>query len=54
MATWSSGYECTDCGKEISSPGTCADCLIKNQPVPQQRDKDNKGRRKEDKVKRRG
>ena len=55
MATWSSGYECTDCGKEIKHPGTCADCLVENQPVPQKLDKDiRKGRRKGDKVKRNG
>lgn len=55
MATWSSGYTCTDCGREIARPGTCADCLIKNQPVPAKLKRDiNKGRRKGDKVKRNG
>ena len=28
-------HTCTDCGKPIGYLGTCPDCLVKNQPVPQ-------------------
>lgn len=35
MNTWADQYHCTDCGNGIPAPGTCADCLIKNQPVPE-------------------
>jgi hypothetical protein len=30
MVSWES-YYCTDCGKPMSSPGTCNDCKIANQ-----------------------
>ena len=35
-------YNCTDCGKAMSYAGTCADCLIKNKPVPEKLIKDLK------------
>lgn len=25
-------YRCTDCGKPLSRPGTCAACIVENQP----------------------
>ena len=51
MTTWSSGFQCTDCGREITYKGTCPDCLVKNQPVPEKliRDIKKSGRRKDDK-----
>ena len=33
-------HACTDCGKPISYPGTCPDCLVRNQPVPEKLIKD--------------
>lgn len=42
MGTWHSGHNCTDCGREINRPGTCADCMITNQPVPEKLIKDLK------------
>lgn len=35
MNTWADDYHCTDCGNGMTRPGTCADCLVKNQPVPE-------------------
>lgn len=35
MVTWSSGYSCSDCGREVEKPGTCNDCLVKEQQVDQ-------------------
>jgi len=34
------GYRCSDCGKPMNRPGTCTDCLIKDQPVPEKLLKD--------------
>lgn len=25
-------YRCTDCGKSLKKPGTCAACVVANQP----------------------
>jgi DNA-directed RNA polymerase subunit RPC12/RpoP len=27
MTTWSSKYKCTDCGRDLESPGTCNACI---------------------------
>lgn len=27
-------FRCSDCGKPMDREGTCADCMIANQPVP--------------------
>lgn len=40
MATWAGPYNCTDCGKEMDRAGTCSDCLIKNNPVPEKLKRD--------------
>jgi NMD protein affecting ribosome stability and mRNA decay len=40
--TWNRTYTCSDCGKKISYEGTCPDCLIDNQPVPEKLLKDIK------------
>ena len=40
MATWADPYTCTDCGRGMSHAGTCSDCLVKNQPVPEKLQKD--------------
>ena len=42
MATWADDYNCTDCGRGMSAPGTCTDCLVKNQPVPEKLQEDLK------------
>lgn len=42
MATWADDHRCTDCGKGIPYAGTCADCLVKNQPVPEKLKEDLK------------
>lgn len=42
MATWAGPYNCTDCGKSMKQAGTCPDCLIKNNPVPEQLKRDLK------------
>lgn len=50
MATWADGYKCTDCGRELPSPGTCTDCLAKNQPVQERPGGDQpRNRRRTDK-----
>lgn len=40
MATWAGPYSCTDCGKPMDYSGTCKDCMIANQPVPEKLKKD--------------
>lgn len=38
-------YTCTECGRSMDRPGTCSDCLIVNQPVPQKLLDDLKGKK---------
>lgn len=52
MVSWGSKYNCTDCGRAITHPGTCADCLVDNNPVPGKLIKDLKRRKTDKKAKR--
>lgn len=36
-------YRCTDCGKPMAAPGTCTDCLIKNQDYAPEDDDEGDG-----------
>ena len=40
MATWAGPYYCTDCGEPQDQAGTCQQCLVENQPVPERLKRD--------------
>jgi DNA-directed RNA polymerase subunit RPC12/RpoP len=50
MVSWV-GYRCSDCGKDVDQPGTCADCIAAHRKAAEKMredlaKQDKKGKRK--------